>query len=462
MYGRPMARPDAEPRCLPEVPETTESPGANAPSTHGPALVERALGQLGGAVLVLDSALRVAAHSPEATELLGRTVRAGATAASVLCGRGPRRPVAEALAAAGPFRAEAHPQGGPAVAVLGTPLAGGGWLLRLARPPSAVPVSDGALCFHGMWTCDPGMKAMFRVLERVAAEDVSVLVRGESGAGKELAAHALHALSPRARGPFQAINCAALPANLLESELFGHVRGAFTGAVKDHPGHFQLADGGTLFLDEVADLPLDLQAKLLRAVETRTVLPVGAQRAVPVDVRIVSATHRDLRAEVEAGRFRADLMFRLRVVPIAVPPLRERRGDIPLLLQTHIDTLNRRGRRRVERVSPEALGRLCAYDYPGNVRELRNFLAYAFAIGEGPTLLESELPPEVFETAPPTAPGGPAAVPPEARARLAAALAAAGGRKDAAAAALGMSRTTLWRRLRAAGLAGNVGGGPPA
>jgi transcriptional regulator with PAS, ATPase and Fis domain len=333
--------------------------------------------------------------------------------------------------------------------------AGQGWIVHVAA------VDDGAepVLFHGMWTRDPRMKQTFRIIEKVAAEDVTVLVRGETGTGKELVAQALHALSPRRAGPFRALNCAALPPNLLESELFGHVRGAFTGAVRDTPGHLQLAGGGTLFLDEVAELPLELQAKLLRVVETRTVLPVGAREAVPVDVRFVSATHRALRAEVAAGRFRADLMYRLRVIPIRLPPLRERPADVLLIAGKVIDQLNARGRRRIASISAAAEAALERHDWLGNVRELRNALAYAFAIGEGAVLELEDLPPElaapgridaevavVAEAAPADTDAAP-----ELR-RIRDALARTAGNRDRAAKLLGLSRVTLWRRMRALGL----------
>jgi transcriptional regulator with PAS, ATPase and Fis domain len=306
-----------------------------------------------------------------------------------------------------------------------------------------------------MWTQDAGMKHMFRIVERAAAEDVTVLVRGETGAGKELVAQAVHALSPRAEGPFRVLNCAALPANLLESELFGHARGAFTGAVRDVPGHFQLAHKGTLFLDEVAELPLELQAKLLRVLETRTVLPVGARDPIPVDVRIVSATHRALRHEVEAGRFRADLMYRLRVIPIFLPALRERPGDVRLLVERFVEADNARRRRKIERVSPAAMHALESYDFPGNVRELKNVLAYAYVIGEGPVLEVSDLPPELTAPASDSFGAG-AAAPRDPRAserdRILFALERAHGSRARAAHALGMSRVTLWRKMREHGL----------
>jgi transcriptional regulator with PAS, ATPase and Fis domain len=332
---------------------------------------------------------------------------------------------------------------------------------------AALAAPDGAVRFHGLWTQDAGMKELFRIVEKVAREEVPVLVRGETGAGKELVARALHALSGRAAGPFRAINCAALPASLLESELFGHVRGAFTGAVRDAAGHFALADGGTLFLDEIGELPLEVQAKLLRVIETQTILPLGGRDPIPVDVRIVSATHRALRTEVEEGRFRPDLMYRLRVIPVFLPPLRERPGDVALLVGRLVAEMNgpepaaRRSeasaagsktpRRRIERVSAAALTALDAYDWPGNVRELRNALAYAYAIGDGPLLEAADLPPEVsgiarVGAAPPRAGAGEAE-------QIRGLLARHRGNRDQVARALGMSRVTLWRRMKKLGIA---------
>jgi transcriptional regulator of acetoin/glycerol metabolism len=333
------------------------------------AIVQAAIEEMGGAALVLDAELRVVLATPRATSLVGFAIEPGASAPHALCGNATRRPVAEALAAGRPVQAvipRPRREGGTRmVRVRSVPLGAPrrtGWLLFLEEVTDTN--ADGAVLFHGMWTQDDAMKQMFHIVERVADGDASVLVRGETGAGKELVANAIHALSPRKKGPFRALNCAALPPNLLESELFGHTRGAFTGAVKDSPGHMQLAHGGTLFLDEVGELPLELQAKLLRVLETHTVLPVGARQPVPVDVRIVSATHRSLRDAVEAGRFRADLMYRLRVIPIFLPPLRARRGDVMLLAQRFVDELNARGRRRVERVAPATRAVLEAYDWP--------------------------------------------------------------------------------------------------
>jgi transcriptional regulator with PAS, ATPase and Fis domain len=314
-----------------------------------------------------------------------------------------------------------------------------------------------------MWTQDTRMKQVFRVMERVAAEEMTVLIRGETGSGKELVAQAIHQLSQRKGGPFRAINCAALPSNLLESELFGHTRGAFTGAVRDVQGHVQLANKGTLFLDEVAELPLELQAKLLRVIETRTVIPVGGRDPIPVDVRVISATHRALRKEVEAGRFRADLMYRLRVIPIFLPPLRERPGDIRLLADKLVSEMNGKSRRQVQQIAPAAIERMERYAFLGNVRELRNVISYAFAIGEGPILLPSDLPPELLEQEesmedehpsvskerPPLAPV--VELSPEA-ARIKRALDRAAGNRERAAKILGFSRITLWRRMRELGI----------
>jgi two-component system response regulator AtoC len=419
----------------------------------------------GGAVVVLDPGLHIVEATPEADRLLGTPPR-GALAPKVLCGGSERRPVAEALAAG---RAAdvviPAPTGRGELRVIATPLREGerlaGHVLQFQASGDDAEVTNVA----GMWTRDPAMKHMFQLLRKVAASDATVLVRGESGTGKELVARAIHAFSPHASGPFHAVSCAAIPEALLESELFGHVRGSFTGAVRDYPGHFRLADGGTLMLDEVAELPLGTQAKLLRVLETHSVLPVGGRESIRVNVRVIAATHRALRKEVEAGRFRADLMFRLRVIPVFLPPLRARQKDIALLAEKIIEELNARSARKVLRLSDDARAALERHDFPGNVRELRNILEYAFVVGEGPLIERRDLPPEIgFPEA--TADGAPrdhvrpspsepsdAAASPEA-ARIARALERASGNKSRAARALGMSRVTLWRHMKALGLAG--------
>jgi two-component system, NtrC family, response regulator AtoC len=297
--------------------------------------------------------------------------------------------------------------------------------------------------FHGMVTASETMRQFFTLVQRVAATDSSVLIRGDTGTGKELVAQAIHELSARASGPFQAVNCATLTPEHLASELFGHVRGAFTGAVRRRQGLFALAEGGTLFLDEIAELPLELQGRLLRVVQEKVFVPLGGTEPVRVDLRLVAATHKALRGEVAAGRFREDLMYRIRVVPIFLPRLVEREGDVPVLLRHFIDAMNARGGRTVERVHPAALALLEGYDWPGNVRELHNVVEYAFAVGAGPELGVDQLTPEIRGVAPSQRGRGPSEAD-----RILAALAEAGGNKSAAAALLGMHRTTLWRRLR--------------
>ena len=217
----------------------------------------------------------------------------------------------------------------------------------------------------------------------VAAGDASVLLRGQSGSGKEVLARAIHLASARGDQPFVAVNCGAIPDNLLESELFGYVRGAFTGAIKDHQGLIRTANGGTLFLDEIGDMPLPLQVKLLRVLEEREVHPVGAARGEPVDLRIISATHRDLEEEMHAGRFRSDLFYRLNVVSLAIPSLEERRDDIPLLANHFLRTLAQRYHKEVNGFAPEAMELLIRANWPGNVRQLLNVVEQAVALSTG-------------------------------------------------------------------------------
>ena len=230
---------------------------------------------------------------------------------------------------------------------------------------------------------DLSLRKVFASLQRAAATDTTVLLEGESGTGKELFARSLHALSPRADAPFVAINCAAIPETLLETELFGHEKGAFTGAVARKPGKFEMAHRGTLFLDEIGDLPLALQAKILRALEEKRFERVGGTASVQVDVRLVAATNRGLRAQVAARRFREDLFFRLSVFPITVPPLRDRPGDIPLLARYFVDRFCRDMKKKAIALSPAAVEQLVSYRWPGNVRELQNCIERAVILAEG-------------------------------------------------------------------------------
>lgn len=306
---------------------------------------------------------------------------------------------------------------------------------------------------HGMLTVAPEMHDLFEIVRRVARTDTSVLVRGETGTGKELVARAMHDCSALAGKPFRALNCATLTPELLSSELFGHVKGAFTGAIRERRGLFQLAHGGTVFLDEVAELPLDLQARLLRVLQERTFVPLGGSEPVHVDVRIVSATHQSLREAVDQKRFRADLMYRLRVVPIFLPRLVERTGDVEALLWHFIEQFNAQGPRHITYVAPEALEAMLSYDWPGNIRELRNVVEYAFAVGDGEVLGLHDLTPEIRGEAPPSTGVEPRTAMELERKQLIEALAAARGRRAEAAERLGMSRTTLWRKLREHGIA---------
>ena len=236
------------------------------------------------------------------------------------------------------------------------------------------------------------MAAVFRIVEKVAHSDSTVFIAGESGTGKELVARAIHEHSRRSSGPFIKINCGALTETLLESELFGHERGAFTGAIRSKMGRFELADGGTLFLDEIGDVPMSMQVKLLRALQEQEFERVGGESTIKVDVRVVSATNKDLDAEVASGRFRQDLYYRLHIIPVSLPPLRERRDDVALLVSHFIEKLGPRTNRNVRNIADDALGRLMAYNWPGNVRELENVIEQALVFAEGDQLTVSSLP----------------------------------------------------------------------
>jgi DNA-binding NtrC family response regulator len=312
----------------------------------------------------------------------------------------------------------------------------------------------------------PSMRRVLDMIRMVAQSDAPALITGESGTGKELVARMIHEGSARREKPFVAVNCGALAENLIEAELFGHERGAFTGAVKKREGRFKAADGGTLFLDEIGELPQSAQAKLLRVLQEGTFEPLGTNTPVKVDVRIVSATHRNLRDRIATGGFREDLFYRVNVIEIPLPPLRERPADIPLLLRHFLQRLTPPGS-PVPSVSPAAWAALSQYKYPGNVREFSHAIEHALVLSGGREIDLHHLPHTIAQSgAPPSA--APAASAPEIRPLALAlkdfereylqrALGLAGGKRVKAADLLGTSRKTLWEKLRQHGLADSSG-----
>jgi len=313
--------------------------------------------------------------------------------------------------------------------------------------------------FAGMIGTSPVMQAVYQLLDSAAASLAPVVILGESGTGKELAAAAIHKRSPRAKGPFLKVNCAALNPSLLESELFGHEKGAFTGADRRRTGRFEAASGGSLFLDEIGDLPPAVQVKLLRVLQEGEVERVGSHEPIKVDVRIITATNRDLAELKRQGKFREDLYYRINVIPIQLPPLRERIEDIPLLAQTFVERTALRSGRPISGLSTAAMDRLMAYSWPGNVRELINAIEFAFVTCQQGLIEPRHLPPSVLQGS-----GGEASLPlatphgprsrnlDEQRAEIRRALAATGGHKAKAAELLGISRVTLWKRMKRLGL----------
>jgi len=339
---------------------------------------------------------------------------------------------------------------------------------RDARPEE--PSGHGRFRLVGQ---SPAIRTIYGVVEKVANTPSTVLISGESGTGKELIARALHENSSRHAGPFIKINCAAIPKTLMESELFGYDKGAFTGAVGAKPGRFELAHGGTLFLDEIGEIPIEMQVKLLRVLQESEFERVGGIKTIKVDVRLVTATNRDLLAEVGAGAFREDLFYRLNVVPIHIPPLRERREDIPLLADHFIAKFNDRLKKEIAAITPEAIERLVAYQWPGNIRELENLMERTVLFCEGPEIRVSDLPPEVAgaPAAPSVLAGGHAAgeEPPRAapeslkeavraeterveRELIQRALDATGGNVTQAARKLKISRKSLQTKMKELGL----------
>jgi transcriptional regulator with GAF, ATPase, and Fis domain len=455
--------------------------------------VTAAFASLGRVCLALDGQFRIRHLSPRLDDLLGAGAaeRYAGAAAEALLGPellGPAGPMRAALAA-GERREgwlswlKMEPEGSRLVSVSAAPLvhATGACdpeatylvVLHAVDAEEGLARDGSPVAFSGVIARSRAMREVLGLVERLQHSDVTVLVTGESGVGKGVVAQAIHANSLRRDGPFVAVNCAALPEALLESELFGHVRGAFTGAVRDRVGRFEAAAGGTLFLDEVGDLPLHLQTKLLRVLQDRLFERVGETRPVAADVRVVAATHRDLRRAVEEGRFREDLYYRLRVFPIELPPLRDRPEDIGPLAQHLLARIGQRGGRALQ-LAPDTLRVLLAYAWPGNVRELDNALEYAATVAPRTTLQPGDLPRELSAGSPATAaaalePGGaPAeraaaeaaegeargggAPAPSPRAEILAALEAQRWKVAQAARQLGISRTTLWRRMRELGL----------
>ena len=314
----------------------------------------------------------------------------------------------------------------------------------------------------------PPMRAIYQVLEQAAPTPASMLILGESGTGKELVAQTIHQLSPRAQAPFVALNCAAIPDTLLESEIFGHEKGAFTGATERRAGCFELADRGTLFLDEIAEMTPATQVKLLRVLQERRFRRLGGRAEQEVDVRVIAATNLDPQVAIREGKLRDDLYYRLNVFSIALPPLRERKADLPLLIQAFIDEFNQRDRRHVKAVSPDAMRALERYDWPGNVRELRNVIERATILAHGDTIEAAHLPPlsAAAPSAPAAPPGDGFTIAPgmtvdEAEQKLIlATLDAAGGNKTHAAEMLGISLKTLHNklnRMKGAGASGTSG-----
>ncbi|MBU1451529.1 MAG: sigma 54-interacting transcriptional regulator [Proteobacteria bacterium] len=324
--------------------------------------------------------------------------------------------------------------------------------------PSLAP--DTGSSFSDIVGASEPMRRLFNMLPDVAASEANVLIQGESGTGKELFARALHHHSPRREGPFVAVNCSALAESLLESELFGHEKAAFTGAVRSKVGRFELAKGGTLFLDEIGELKPELQVKLLRVLEQRVFERVGGTRLIAMDARIIAATNRDLAEAMAQGALREDLFYRLRTVPLTLPPLRLRKDDIPLLVEHFVRQLNKRYAKQVRSVDPKVMRMLMSYDWPGNVRELERVMEHAYVFVKGPVIFPPYLPAlnefrrergaTAAEEGYPAAPG--ASREDSERQAILDALSQSGGRRQQAAELLGISRTSLWRRMKSLGL----------
>jgi DNA-binding NtrC family response regulator len=458
-----------QPECEPILNPLTEA------AMHG---VTRVLASVGRAFICLDPLFRIVHASPLLNEILG------CGTSEALCGKpveellgtelfGPNGPLRQALLN-GQMRegwramlrfGESVPRlvsitTAPLIddhSTICDPLVRYLILLRPTAEEAASP--EGPIFFSGAVACSPPMLRIFGLVEALQYSESTVLITGESGSGKEVVARAIHLNSARSTGPFVAVNCGALPADLLESELFGHVRGAFTGAVRDRVGRFELASQGTLFLDEIGDLPQALQVKLLRVLQERKYERVGESETRSTSARIIAATNLSLREALHRGRIREDLYYRLCVVPIEVPPLRERREDIPPLAQHLMNRITSQNG-LVRRFSPQAMRLLLDYSWPGNIRELANVIEYAVVVAKNETILPEHLPREIQQrakagmhvagahaTAPVPEDASMPARTPETE-RLLVALEKHRWKRSDAAKELGVSRSTLWRQMR--------------
>ncbi len=441
------------------------------------AAVNVAFGSLGRVCMALDAQFRIRHISDRLDAVLGAgsAARLHGQPIETLLGPelfGQEGPLRQALLAGGKregWRALLRSESGESriLSVTAAPLAHDRYgvcdteavYLLVLRPAEEEPVeASGPIAGFGLICRSQAMVRVFRLVETLQNSESTVLITGESGTGKEVVARTIHAHSPHRSGPFVAVNAAALPSDLLESELFGHVRGAFTGAMRDRAGRFESASDGTLFLDEVGDVPIHLQVKLLRVLQEHTYERVGDSQPRRTNARIIAATHRDLRRAVTAGTFREDLYYRLRVFPIELPPLRARREDVEPIARLLLTRVGARAGRALQ-FSPEALRALLSYDWPGNVRELENAIEFAATVCPGQTLQPEDLPPEVLAAAP-AAPEPAAAVWADEQASgssdeqtaIQKALEAHHWSRSRTARALGISRSTLWRKMRAAGL----------
>ncbi|MBF0287498.1 MAG: sigma 54-interacting transcriptional regulator [SAR324 cluster bacterium] len=328
-----------------------------------------------------------------------------------------------------------------------------GWLLLfqdLIEEERLIREKAGSFAYGQMISCDPKMKKIFNLIDKVALSNATVLIIGESGTGKELVAREIHKRSNRAQGSFHAVNCAAISPYLLESEFFGHERGSFTGAHQTKPGHFELTHKGTFFLDEVGEIPLELQGKLLRVLQEQSFKRVGGTKTLHVDVRMIAASNKDLKALVQKKLFREDLYYRLHVVPVNLPPLRERLQDIPILITAFIEELNRKEHRHVRSIAPDALQLLLNYSWRGNVRELYHTIEYAFAVSTSSTLQAHHLPDELQIEDPLT--GNDLPLPQNEKELMFQALQKTNFSKPKAAALLGIHRSTFYRKLKRYGM----------